>query len=39
VPKQRIKEAEKVLNYRPIKKFNYLHPNEKLKKECVALMG
>ena len=36
---QRIKEVEKLLNYRPIRKFNYLNPIEKLKKESVALMS
>ena len=39
VPEQRIKEVEKLLNYRPIRKFNYLNPIEKLKNQCVALMG
>jgi len=39
VSKERIKEVEKLLNYRPIRKFNYLNPIEKLKNECVALMG
>lgn len=36
---ERIKEVEKLLNYRPIRKFKYLNPIEKLKNECVALMG
>lgn len=39
VSEQRIKEVEKLLNYRPIRKFNYHNPIEKLKTQCVALMG
>lgn len=39
VSDQRIMEVEKLLNYRPIRKFNYLNPIEKLKTQCVALMG
>ena len=39
VSSERIKEVEKLLNYRPIRKFNYLNPIEKLKTQCVALMG
>jgi len=39
VSDQRIKEVEKLLNYRPIRKFNYLNPIEQLKNQCVALMG
>lgn len=39
ISEQRIKEVEKLLNYRPIRKFNYLKPIEKLKTQCVALMG
>jgi IS30 family transposase len=39
IPDNRIKEVEKLLNYRPIRKFNYINPIEKLRNECVALMG
>ena len=33
------KEVEKLLNYRPIRKFNYNNPIEVLNNKCVALMG
>jgi len=36
---KRIKEVERLLNYRPIRKFNYQNPIEVLKNKCVALMG
>ena len=36
---KRIKEVEKLLNYRPIRKFNYNDPIEVLNNKCVALMG
>lgn len=36
---QRIKEVEKLLNYRPIRKFNYKNPIEVLTEKCFALMG
>ncbi len=36
---KRIKEVEKLLNYRPIRKFNYNNPIEVLNYKCVALMG
>ena len=39
VSNKRIKEVEKLLNYRPVRKFNYLNPIEKLKTQCVALMS
>lgn len=39
VPEQRVKEVERLLNYRPIRKFNYNNPIEELKHKCVALMG
>lgn len=39
VSTERIKEVEKLLNYRPIRKFNYHNPIEVLKNKCVALMG
>lgn len=39
VSSKRIKEVELLLNYRPIRKFNYHNPIEVLKKKCVALMG
>ncbi|MGE0930845.1 IS30 family transposase [Peijinzhouia sedimentorum] len=39
VSAQRIKEVEKLINYRPIRKFNYNNPIETLKNKTVALMG
>jgi IS30 family transposase len=39
VPVKRIKEVERLLNYRPIRKFNYDNPIETLKNKCFALMG
>lgn len=39
VTDERIKEVEKLLNYRPIRKFNYHNPIETLKNKCFALMG
>lgn len=39
ITKERIKEVELLLNYRPIRKFNYDNPIEVLKNKCVALMG
>ena len=39
ISNQRIKEVELLLNYRPIKKFNYDNPIEVLKSKCVALMS
>lgn len=39
VSNKRIKEVEKLLNYRPIRKFNYNNPIEVLNNKCVALMG
>ncbi len=39
VPDKRIKEVERLLNYRPIRKFNYHNPIETLKNKCFALMG
>ena len=39
VSKKRIKEVERLLNYRPIRKFNYNNPIEVLKSKCVALMS
>tara|TARA_R110002072_G_scaffold229155_1_gene386385 strand:+ start:1531 stop:1848 length:318 start_codon:yes stop_codon:yes gene_type:complete len=35
----RIKEVERLLNYRPIRKFNYNNPIEVLNNKIVALMG
>ena len=35
----RVKEVEKLLNYRPIRKFNYRNPIEVLKNKYVALMS
>tara|TARA_R110002050_G_scaffold50037_10_gene115870 strand:+ start:331 stop:450 length:120 start_codon:yes stop_codon:yes gene_type:complete len=34
-----IKEVERLLNYRPIRKFNYNNPIEVLNNKVVALMG
>jgi IS30 family transposase len=39
VSEKRIKEVERLLNYRPIRKFNYHNPIEELKNKCFALMG
>ena len=39
VSNKRIKEVEKILNCRPIRKFNYNNPIEVLNNKCVALMG
>lgn len=39
VPEKRIKEVEKLLNYRPIRKFNYQNPIEVLNNKIVALIG
>ena len=39
VTNTRVKEVERLLNYRPIRKFNYKNPIEQLKSKCVALMG
>lgn len=36
---QRIKEVEKLINQRPIRKFNYISPLQMLKNRCVAFMG
>lgn len=36
---KRIKEVERLLNYRPIRKFNYNNPIEVLNNKIVALMG
>ncbi|MEC5157476.1 IS30 family transposase [Chryseobacterium sp. MP_3.2] len=36
---ERIKEVEKLLNYRPIRKFNYKNPIEVLQNKIVALIG
>lgn len=39
VTHSRVKEVEKLLNYRPIRKFNYRNPIETLQNKCFALMG
>src|SRR5690554_6062469 len=39
VSDERIKEVERLLNYRPIRKFNYNNPIEVLQNKCFALMG
>ncbi|TYC09225.1 IS30 family transposase [Bizionia gelidisalsuginis] len=39
VSNKTIKEVEKLLNYRPIRKFNYNNPIEVLNNKCVALIG
>jgi IS30 family transposase len=36
---QRIKEVEKLINNRPIRKFNYISPLQMLKNRCVAFMS
>lgn len=36
---KRIKEVEKLINYRPIRKFNYNNPIETLKNKTVTLIG
>lgn len=38
VSNERIKEVEKLLNYRPIRKFNYKNPIEVLQNKIVALI-
>ena len=38
VSHKRVKEVEKLINYRPIRKFNYNSPIETLKNKTVALM-
>ena len=39
VSESRIREVEKLINYGPIRKFNYNNPIETLKNKTVALMG
>jgi IS30 family transposase len=39
ISKSRIREVEKLINNRPIRKFNYISPIQKLKTRCVAFMG
>ena len=39
ITEKRIKELEKLINYRPIRKFNYNDPIETLKNKTVALIG
>ncbi|SFH92854.1 IS30 family transposase [Halpernia frigidisoli] len=39
ISEARIKEVEKLLNYRPIRKFNYKNPIEVLHNKIVALIG
>ena len=39
ISNERIKEVEKLLNYRPVRKFNYKNPIEVLTEKCFALMG
>lgn len=39
VSHQRIKQVERLINYRPIRKFNYSNPIETLKNKTVALIG
>ena len=36
---QRIKEVENLINNRAVRKFNYLSPQEKLNKYCVAFIS
>lgn len=39
VSKKRIKEVERLLNYIPLREFNYNKPVEVLKNNSVALLG
>ena len=39
VSHKRVKEIEKLINYRPIRKFNYHNPIETLKKKTGELVG
>jgi len=39
VSELRIKEVEKLINNRPIRKLNYIRPIQKLKSRCVAYMS
>jgi IS30 family transposase len=39
VSHKRVKEGEKLINYRPIRKFNYNNPIKTLKNKTVALIG
>ena len=39
ITEKRIKKVEKLIYYRPIRKFNYNNPIEILKNKTVALMG
>lgn len=39
ISNERIKEVERLLNYRPVRKFNYKNPIEVLQNKCFALMG
>lgn len=39
ISSKRIEEVERLLNYRPIRKFNYKNPIEVLQNKCFALMG
>ena len=39
ISNSRVKEVEKLINYRPIRKFNYNNPIETLINKTVALMG
>ena len=39
ISNQRVKEVERLLNYRPIRKFNYKNPIEQLKKQVCCTYG
>ncbi|MFT6971600.1 MAG: IS30 family transposase [Roseivirga sp.] len=39
VSHKRVKEVEKLINYRPIRKFNYNKPMETLKNKTIVLIG
>ena len=39
VSHQRVREVERMINQRPVRKFNYLSPVQKLKTKCVALIS
>jgi IS30 family transposase len=36
---QKVREVERMINIRPVRKFNYLSPVQKLKTKCVALIS
>tara|TARA_B110000902_G_scaffold149938_1_gene172558 strand:+ start:2407 stop:2754 length:348 start_codon:yes stop_codon:yes gene_type:complete len=38
ISNQRVREVERMINQRPVRKFNYLSPVQKLNTKCVALI-